>query len=153
VKKNPFVDNNKEGMNKNIKTITFIDRKFKFLKKSQKDISLISNSNMQLNNDIISHNNYNNKLTISLTHENHENSKNINNENENEREIPLMLSNLKYIANKKSMKLQNSFVNDKNSEEKNNLFPYHFFILDVFFDKLINPQHFFLYSEGIFYRL
>ena len=150
VKINPIFDNSQEGMNKNIKIIPFIDKKLKFLKKSQKNISLLSNSNLKLNNDIISHNNYNNKLTISLTHENHENSKNINNENENEREIPLMLSNLRAIANKESMKLQNPFVNDKNSEEKNNLFPYHYFILDIFFDKLINPQHFFCIPKVYF---
>ena len=99
----------------------------------------MSNNNMQINNDINSYNNYNNKLNISLTNE-----KNIN--NENERELPLMISKLKSFTNKESLKLNKSFniYNNKKIkiEKKQYLFPYYYFILDMFFDKLINPQKF-----------
>ena len=142
-----LLDNSENEMNKKIKFLPVINNKLVNIKKYQlnkKNISLISNiNNSQINNDNISHNNYNNKLSISLINENIK---------EKEKEISLINLKKNFLATKESLRLKDSFNNNNNKEnklwKKKYIFPIQYFFLNFFFDKLINPQKFFNLSKN-----
>ena len=77
------ISNNVNNNINNSKVMPLISHKLNVIKNNHRKISMISNNNILLKNDNISHNNYNNKLNISLN----ENGKQIF--NGNEKEIPL----------------------------------------------------------------
>ena len=148
-----LLDNSHDEIIKKIKINPSINNKLRENKKYLKSRSLINNTTSQINNDINdinSQNNYNNnnKLSISLTNENV--NKIIN---EKEKEIPLIYSKKNSLM-KKSSKGKDSFINNNYKEhiswKKKYIFPIQYFLLDFFFDKLINPQQFFCLSKTYF---
>ena len=108
-----ILDNSKDEINKKIKIIPSINNILKNIENFQKNIPSMNSINSQINNDNIAQNN--NKIYISLTNENAK--KNVIGKIK-EKEISLINSNKKSLVNKESSILNNSFINNNNTENK-----------------------------------
>ena len=146
-----LIDNSQYELKKNKEIIPDINDKLKNINISQKSISLINNVNVRVNNN---DNNSNKK-------QDHKSNKYLKNEiakinlNKNEKENPLINIKKKSCVIKEYCKLGDSYINNNitfepKSWRKKYIFPYHYFLLDFFFDKLINPQKFFCVSKKYF---
>ena len=144
-------DNSQNELKKNMEIIPDINDKLNRINISQKNISLINNVNIQINNnENISNKKYDNRSNISLTDEIGK-----NNLNKKKKENPLINLKRKSLVIKESFKFGESFIDNNITFEpkawrKKFIFPYIYFLLDFFFDKLINPQKFFCVSKKYF---
>ena len=131
--------------NHNFKNSRIENNKLNIHQNEEKNINLSNKNNgIQINKE---KNSENNKFKLSLIEE--KNNKELN-KNENE------LINIKKIDSSEingSLKIKNHSINENkinSAKRKNYIFPYYYFFLDFFLDKIIIPEKFFCISKKYF---
>ena len=142
-KKLNYNNNNRNSNNNNKSDILKINSS-----QIQMKLSLHNNKEKSNENSNIS-NNLNNESYKPISNKNQNVIKILNDNN-----ISLINSRQKSLINNESFKSKDfsidSNIKVKRLKKREYLFPYHYFFMDLFFDKLIRPQKFFCVSKNYF---